>query len=123
MRFRVLAFLLLAPLLGGCRYNFVPLIPKPVTFKLPARVTQASLTREGDTLTLKAALEGQFEPGYLKVNWFNNSQPLAEDSVYLDQELREVSFTLLAPNPGAYRATLSFGGAVLRQAELYEVKP
>ena len=43
---------------------------------------------------------------------------------YLDARgWRPEGVTLPAPAPGAYRAVLSFGGTVLRQVELYEVKP
>lgn len=117
------ALLLLAPLLSGCRYNLIPPIPRPVEFQLPVRIVDASLTRQGDDLIVKARIEGKFEPGYLKINWFNNSKPIGEDSVYLDSALRNVTFRLTAPEPGAYRAVLGFGGDVLRQVELYEVQP
>ncbi|RJF73477.1 MULTISPECIES: hypothetical protein [Deinococcus] len=112
-----------APLLGGCRYNFVPLIPRPVDFKLPVRIVEASLTREKTELVLKARIDGKFDPGYLTVNWFDNSRPIGQDSVYLDTAQRDVTFRLTAPQQAAYRATLTFGGALLRQVELYEVEP
>lgn len=118
-----LVLLLLAPLLGGCRYNFVPLVPKPVSFQLPVRIVAASLERTGEELIVKARLEGKYEPGYLTVNWFDNSRPLGSDSVYVDAAMQEATFRLSAPEQGAYRATLSFGGNVLRQVELYEVEP
>lgn len=122
---RFALILLLLPALSSCRYNFVPLIPKTAQgdLRLPARITTAELTRQGDSLVLRAALVGTFEPGYLQVIWFNNSQRLAEDSVYVDNTQREVTFKYDAPDKGAYRATLSLGGDVLRQVELYEVKP
>ncbi|GAA0500369.1 hypothetical protein [Deinococcus depolymerans] len=112
-----------APLLGGCRYNFVPLIPGEVNAALPARVTAASLTRDGEQLRVSARLDGRFEPGYLSVRWFDGSRELGTDSVFLDERQRLATFTLSAPARGTYRATLSFGGAVLRQVELYEVAP
>ena len=74
-------------------------------------------------LVLTAAVQGRFEPGYLSVEWFDSGQPLASDSVYLDASQRAATFRLTAPDEGAYRAVLSFGGAVLRQVELYEVQP
>lgn len=120
---RPLACLLLVPLLSGCRYNFVPLVPRPVEFQLPVRIVGATLERADQELILKARLEGKFEPGYLTVNWFNHAQAIAQDSVYLDSTLRDVTFRLPAPDQGAYRATLTFGGNVLRQVELYEVTP
>ncbi|PTA69576.1 hypothetical protein [Deinococcus arcticus] len=119
----LLLCLLLAPALGACRYNFVPLIPPQIEPQLPARITQASLTRDGETLRLQAQVDGRFEPGYLGVAWFNGAAPLGTDSVYLDAAQRRATFTLRAPEKGAYRAVLSFGGAVLRQVELYEVQP
>lgn len=114
---------LLSPALSACRYAYVPLIPKPVEVTLPARVTAATLTREGDTLLLRARVEGRFEPGYLGVAWFDGARELGRDSVYLDAAQRDATFRLPAPEPGAYRAVLSFGNAVLRQVELYEVQP
>ena len=120
---RLLLVGLLAPGLSGCRYNFVPLIPKPAEVTLPARVTAATLTREGGALVLRARVEGRFEPGYLSAVWFDGSRELGRDSVYLDAEQREGTFRLEAPGKGAYRAVLSFGGTVLRQVELYEVQP
>ncbi len=113
----------LALTLSGCRYNFVPLLPAPITVQLPVRVTQATLSRAGETLTVTATVEGRFDPGYLSVSWFNGSRALGTDSVYLDAAQRTATFSLPAPDPGAYRAVLSFAGAVLRQVELYEVQP
>ncbi|MFC6800927.1 hypothetical protein ACFQDE_03540 [Deinococcus caeni] len=43
----LLVALACAPLLGGCRYAFVPLIPAQVNVDLPARLTNATLTRQG----------------------------------------------------------------------------
>ncbi|MDB5045103.1 MAG: hypothetical protein JWQ08_1153 [Deinococcus sp.] len=117
------ALALLAPALGSCRYNFVPLIPPEVRVELPARITAATLTRSGEVLTVRATIDGRFDPGYLSAVWFDGGRELGRDSVYLDAETREASFALTAPNRGAYRALLSFGGNVLRQVELYEVQP
>lgn len=125
MRRPALLALTLLPLLGACRYNFVPLIPAATgaPLRLPARITGATLKREGDTLVLRAQLGGTFEPGYLRVFWFNDARALGQDSVYLDPRQTQATFRLTAPDPGAYRATLAFGGDVLRQVELYEVQP
>ncbi len=112
--------LLLAPLLGGCRYTFIPVIPRRVQVDLPARITSASLRREGRELLLGAQLSGRFEPGYLEVVWFEQDRELGRDSVYLDAQQRSASFRLLAPDKGSYRAMLSFGGVLLRQLELRE---
>ncbi len=109
--------------LGGCRYNFVPLLPPVVAPNLPPRVTDASLRRDGDQLTVTATVDGRFEPGYLSVNWFDSTRAIGSDSVYLDATQRTATFKLTAPDEGAYRAVLSFGGAVMRQVELYEVLP
>ncbi|CAM3725703.1 hypothetical protein [Deinococcus frigens] len=109
--------------LGGCRYNFVPLLPPVVTPDLPPRVTDASLKRDGDQLIVTATVDGRFEPGYLGVNWFESTRAIGSDSVYLDASQRTATFRLTAPDEGAYRAVLSFGGAVMRQVELYEVLP
>ncbi|GGL73873.1 hypothetical protein GCM10010840_09970 [Deinococcus aerolatus] len=109
--------------LGGCRYNFVPLLPPLVEPELPARVTAASLSRSGAELTVTATIQGRFEPGYLSVAWFDSGRALGTDSVYLDATQRTATFRLTAPDQGAYRAVLSLGGAVLRQVELYEVQP
>lgn len=114
---------LLAPALSGCRYAFVPVVPRPVEVTLPTRVTAATLERDGDALVLRARVEGSFTPGYLGVVWFDGARELGRDSVYLDPAQREATFRLDAPDPGAYRAVLSFGGSVLRQVELYEVQP
>ena len=117
--------LLLLPILSGCRYNFVPVIPRATysDLKLPVKISQAELTRQGDDLVLHAELHEHIDPGYLKVTWFDNATKIGEDSLYLDADLREADFRLPAPNKGAYRAALSFGGNVLRQVELYEVQP
>ncbi|MBB5233124.1 hypothetical protein [Deinococcus budaensis] len=114
---------LLLPLLVGCRYTYLPLIPAPAEVALPTRVTSAALTREGGALVLRARVEGRFEPGYLSVAWFDSGRELGRDSVYLDAAQREATFRLEAPEAGAYRAVLAFGGNVLRQVELYEVEP
>ncbi|WP_345461142.1 hypothetical protein [Deinococcus carri] len=114
---------LLAPALTACRYAYFPLVPQQVEVTLPARVTAATLTREGEGLVLRARVEGRFEPGYLSVAWFGGSRELGRDSVYLDAAQRDATFRLTAPEKGAYRAVLSFGGTVLRQVELYEVQP
>lgn len=119
----LLVLVLAAPLLGGCRFNFVPLIPPPVQVTLPTRITQAELKREGEALRLSVTLDGRLAAGYLTVNWFDGSRELGTDSVFLDAAQRGAVLTLPAPAPGAYRAVLSFGGTVLRQVELYEVKP
>lgn len=117
------AFTLLLPTLTGCRYNFVPLLPAPVEVSLPVRVTNATLVRRGEVLALNAQIDGKFEPGYLSVRWFNSSVEIGTDSVYLDAAQRQATFQFTAPDKGAYRAVLSFGGTVLRQVELYEVQP
>lgn len=119
----LLALALASPLLGACRFNFVPLIPPPVQVSLPTRIAQAELKRAGDALRLTVTLDGRLEPGYLTVHWFDGSRELGTDSVFLDAEERTAALTLPAPAPGAYRAVLSFGGTVLRQVELYEVQP
>ena len=114
---------MLAGGLSGCRYAFVPAVPTPVEVTLTPRVTGASLERSGTSLIVKAQVTGRFEPAYLKVQWFDGSRPLGEDSVYLDASQPSASFTMDAPAKGAYRAVLSLGGVVLRQVELYEVQP
>lgn len=114
---------LLAPALTACRYAYFPLTPRPVEVTLPTRVTSATLVREGADLLLRARVDGRFDPGYLNVAWFDGAQPLGQDSVYLDPAQRDATFRLPAPNPGAYRAVISFGGTVLRQVELYELLP
>ena len=119
----LLLTLLLAPVLAGCRYNFVPLIPPAPQIALPTRITQAELRRDGETLRLQVTLDGRLEPGYLQVSWFDSSREIGADSVYLDAETRSATLSLSAPEPGAYRAVLSFGGTVLRQVERDEVKP
>lgn len=123
VRRSLLLLALLCPALAGCRYNFVPLIPGQIQPDLPARVTGAALTRDGETLLLRAQVDGPITPGFLSVAWFNGSQAIGTDSVYLDDTQRTATFSLRAPEKGAYRAVLSFGGTVLRQVELYEVKP
>lgn len=119
----LLALALASPLLGGCRFNFVPLIPPPAQVSLPTRITQAELKREGDALVLAVTLDGRLEPGYLTAHWFDGARELGTDSVYLDADTRSAALRLPAAGKGAYRAVLSFGGTVLRQVELYEVNP
>ncbi|MHA0041205.1 hypothetical protein [Deinococcus sp. PEB2-63] len=123
VRRSLLLLALLCPALAGCRYNFVPLIPGQIEPELPARVTGAALTRDGERLVLRAQVDGPITPGFLSVAWFNGTQAIGTDSVYLDAAQRAATFELRAPDKGAYRAVLSFGGSVLRQVELYEVKP
>ncbi|GGS17945.1 hypothetical protein [Deinococcus knuensis] len=119
----LLVALACAPLLGGCRYTFVPLIPAQVNVDLPLRLTNATLERRGETLNLSAQVDGRFEPGFLTVRWFDGGRLLGSDSVYLDGAQRAATFSWAAAQPGTYRAVLSFGGTVLRQVELYEVAP
>lgn len=123
MRSMTLALLLLAPLLGGCRYNYVPLIPPVSEVRLPPRVFGTAIVRSGEDLVLTARVDGDFTAGYLGVTWFDGPRQIGQDSVYLDAQERQAVFRLNAPRPGAYRAVLSLGGTVMRQAELYEVKP
>lgn len=120
---RLTLLCLLAAPLTACRYAFVPAVPTPVEVALPVRVTSAALIRQGDALLVQAQVDGRFEPDYLKVQWFDGSRSLGQDSVYLDSAQRRASFRLEAPEKGAYRAVLSFGGVVLRQVELYEIQP
>ncbi|MCD0159607.1 hypothetical protein IHN57_20360, partial [Deinococcus sp. 6GRE01] len=75
----LLVALACAPLLGGCRYAFVPLIPAQVNVDLPSRLTNAALTRQGDTLRVTAQLDGRFEPGFLTVRWFDGGRELGTD--------------------------------------------
>lgn len=119
----LLPLLLLMPLLGGCRYNFVPLIPPVAEVNLPPRILGAEIRRDGEELILTARVQGRFEAGYLNVTWFNGPQQIAQDSVYLDGAQREATFRLHAPAQGAYRAALGLGDNVTRLAELYEVRP
>ncbi|ULH16394.1 hypothetical protein MF271_07340 [Deinococcus sp. KNUC1210] len=111
---------LLALLLGGCRYTFIPIIPDPVAVSLPTRLVTASLRRDGRELIASAALSGKIEAGYLSVVWFDADRELGRDSVYLDATQRSAEFRITAPDKGSYRALLSFGGVLLRQVELRE---
>ncbi|WP_261664617.1 hypothetical protein [Deinococcus sp. Marseille-Q6407] len=115
--------LLVLPLLGGCRYNYVPLIPPVAEVNLPPRIFGAEIRRDGDDLVLTAQLQGRFPAGYLNVTWFDGNRQLAQDSVYLDAEQREATFRLKAPAKGAYRAALGLGDQVMRLVEFYEVRP
>lgn len=119
----LLPLLLLAPLLGGCRYNFVPLIPPVAEVNLPPRIFGAEIRRESEELVLTAQLQGRFEAGYLNVTWFSGATPIGHDSVYLDSTEREATFRLKAPEKAAYRAALGLGDNVMRLVEFYEVKP
>lgn len=118
-----LLLLLSLPLLGGCRYNYVPLIPPVAEVNLPPRIFGAEIRREGEELVLTAQVQGRFEAGYLNVTWFNGPTQLAQDSVYLDAGQRQATFRLTAPEKGAYRAALGLGDSVMRVAEFYEVRP
>ncbi|WP_424951119.1 hypothetical protein [Deinococcus sp.] len=120
MRPSLLALLLLTPLLGGCRYSFIPIIPPPLQVSLPTRIVAAELRREGDDLTVSATLSGSFTPDYLSVVWYDADTELGRDSVYLDNAQRAASFRMTAPRKGSYRALLSYGGVLLRQIELRE---
>ncbi|GHG10987.1 hypothetical protein GCM10017783_24250 [Deinococcus piscis] len=120
---RLLPLLLLLPLLGGCRYNYVPLIPPVAEVNLPPRIFGAEIRREGEELVLTAQVRGRFQADYLNVTWFNGAAQLAQDSVYLDAGQREATFRLEAPEKGAYRAALGLGDDVMRLAEFYEVQP
>ena len=111
---------LLALLLGGCRYTFIPVIPAPVAISLPTRLVTASLRREGGDLIASAALSGNIRAGYLSVVWFDADRELGRDSVYLDAAQRSAEFRITAPDKGSYRALLSFDGVLLRQVELRE---
>lgn len=116
----MLCLLLLAPLLGGCRYTFLPLVPPPAQITLPTRIVTATLRREGDDLIVTAALSGQFRAGYLSVVWYRDDTEQGRDSVYLDAAQRSAEFRLAAPQKGSYRALLSHDGVLLRQVELLE---
>ena len=120
MRRPLLFLLLVMPLLGGCRYSFVPIIPPSVQVTLPTRITSAALRREGDALIVSATLGGQFAPDYLSVVWYDNDTELGRDSVYLDRAKLSAEFRLNAPGKGSYRALLSYAGVLLRQVELRE---
>lgn len=115
-----LFLLLLAPLLGGCRYTFIPVIPPAVQVSLPAQIVKASLVRSGDVLQVSATLGGQVAPAYLNVVWYDGDTLLGSDSVYLDADQKGAEFRLTAPQKGSYRALLSYGGVLLRQVELRE---
>jgi hypothetical protein len=116
----LLALLLLTPLLGSCRYSFIPLIPDRVDVELPTRIAAADLKREGETLVASATLAGLFKPDYLTVVWFNGDTELGRDSIYLDAAQRGGQFKLTAPAKGSYRVMLSYGGVLLRQVDLLE---
>lgn len=119
----VLTLLLLAPLLSGCRFNFVPLIPPPVAADLPTRIEQAELKRVDKELVLRVKMDARIDPGYLTVHWFDGAKEIGSDSIYLDKTNLEAELRLEAAEKGAYRAVLSFDKTVLRQLELYEVSP
>lgn len=112
---------LLCPLLQGCRYNFVPVIPREAALELPIRLTSAALVRSGTRLEVSAKLEGQIKSGYLGVVWFEGDHELGRDSVYLDEAQRQAHFVLEAPQKGNYRAMLLFEGTLLRQLDMREV--
>lgn len=109
--------------LSSCRFNFIPVFPQVVKLELPVRLEKVSLIRQKNDLVAHATIQGKFEPAFMKISWFEGSRLIGEDSVYLDQSQRSATFTIAAPTAGAYRAAISFGGVVLRQVELYEVKP
>lgn len=119
---RMLAALALGLLLSGCRYNYVPLYTKPPPLRLPTRVFDAVLEREGGDLLLSALVMGEVEAGFMRVQWFADSEKIAEDAAFIDEAERRAAFRLAAPKGGAYRAIIYFAGTV-RQVELYEEKP
>lgn len=119
---RALALLLLLPL-SSCRYAYFPPIPKPLNLEMPTRVQQVTLQREEGQLKLRVQLAGRFEAGFLKVVWYDSNKEIGRDSVYVDAAQPWASFTLDAPEAGAYRAILVFDDVALRQVELYEVSP
>lgn len=123
MRPALLTLLLLTPLLSGCRFNFVPLIPPPVAADLPTRIEWAELKRESKELVLRVHMDARIDPGYLTVRWFDGAKEIGSDSVYLDKANLKAEFRIEAAEKGAYRAVLSFDKTVLRQLELYEVSP
>ncbi len=120
MRPSLLALLLLTPLLGGCRYTFLPLIPPQVQVSLPTRISKAELRREGNDLVVAVTLGGELTPDYLSVVWYDADTELGRDSLYLDNTQRSGEFRMTAPKKGSYRALLSYAGVLLRQVELRE---
>ncbi len=120
MRPVLLALLLLTPLLGGCRYTFIPLVPPPVKVSLPPRIVTAELRREGPDLVAAVKMGGELAPGYLTVVWYNADTELGRDSLYLDPSQQGGEFRMTAPDKGSYRALLSYDGVLLRQVELRE---
>jgi hypothetical protein len=120
MRAPLLLLTVLAPLLGACRYTFIPVIPPRLEAKVPARIVSAELKRVGGDLVVSASLAGQLNPDFLSVVWYNADTELGRDSVYLDPAKPGGEFRLTAPDKGSYRALLSYGGVLLRQVELLE---
>lgn len=115
------AALLSAALLGGCRYNFIPVIPAPLPVVLPLRITQATLERRGDELVVRAKVDGPVQGDYLSVVWFAGDKELGRDSRYLDAAGRSAEFLFKAPQQADYKALLLYGGTLLRQLDLREV--
>ncbi len=74
-------------------------------------------------MVLEFKLESKEKTGFLAINWYDGTQLIGSDSMYIDQPLVQDKFELLAPKPAAYRVILSLNGQALRQVELYEVKP
>ena len=117
----LLLLCVLLPLLGSCRYNFIPVIPREVPLELPLRITQANLMRQGDDLVADAHIDGPLSGAYLTVVWYVGDQELGRDSRYLDTTQRDAEFRLSRPERDDYKALLLYGGTLLRQLDLREV--
>ncbi len=107
---------LLAVLLTGCRYTFLPLVPERAEFPDRPRVS-GSLLESGNEVLAKLVVRSLSKPGYLELKWYQEEVLLTEKSVWVEGPGGlEARFS--RPNDGYYRLLVLSEGSVLLQLDL-----
>lgn len=116
----LLVFLVLP--LGGCAFNYIPLIPEAHIPEAPLELrSPEGLVHEDDTLRLGVQLLNQQQEGWLAVQWFApGNREAASDSLWVRPSDADRVHYLYLPGdvtlrPGQWRAVVSFNGRLLRQ--------
>lgn len=115
-------FGLIALLLSGCAFTFIPLNPNPIRLEPKLVIgTASSLERQTAEIVLRLELRRVPQEGYLSVFLYRNDDKIAEDSKLARPDTRGLEFRFNESVVGRYRAVVFWQESVVRQFDL-EIK-
>jgi hypothetical protein len=113
---------LIAVLLSGCAFTFIPLNPNPIRLEPKLTIgSESSLERQTAEIVLKLALHRVPQQGYISVFLYRDDDKVAEDSQLARTDTTDLEFRFSEATVGRYRAVVFWKESIVRQFDL-EVK-